>query len=219
MLSHKFFWRVNLIFVSFTVFGCSHAPKSNQSQSTPFSEPPASAAPAAQATPRLFDPKHDIGVVIAGSECSELLIRNQELKPDDEIQVILVDDVPHKKLLAKVVGPNICPRSPASAIEEVVLDGDDSSPTEYEIRFAENDETESGFAVISAKASVEIISGVAQITASNVRTPLIFRVCNGNESYHMTVWEGKPLVGKRVWYSYMSLSYGTVFTCRPDDYK
>jgi hypothetical protein len=219
ILRSKSFLQLSLVVVSFTFLACGSIPKSSHSQTTPIAEPLKSSSPAAETTPRPFDPKLDIGLVVAGSECSELFIRDTELKADDEIQVILADDNPHKKLLAKVVGPNNCPRYSQSGIEEIVLDGDESTPNEYEIRFAENDETESGFAVISAKASVEIKRGVAQITASNVRVPLMFRVCNGNESYHMTVWEGKPLVGKRVWYSYMSLSYGTVPTCRPADYK
>lgn len=176
-------------------------------------------SPSPATTSGPFDPKLDIGLVVAGSECSELFIRNTDLKPDDEIQVVSAAGTPHKKLLARVVGPNNCPRYSQSGIEEIVLDGDDSSPTEYEIRFADGTDPDSGFAVISAKAGVEIRKGIANLTVSNVPTPFLFRVCSGNESYHMTVWEGKPLVGKRVWYSYMSLSYGTVPTCKPADFK
>lgn len=219
ILSLKFFSRLTLVSVVVTACACGYIPKSNQPQNTSLPETLISPTPTVETPPRPFDPKLDIGVVIAGAECSELLIRNQELKPDDEIQVVLVDDVLHKKILAKVVGPNNCPKSPKSGIEEVVVGEDGSEPSKYEIRFVDEDELSSGFAVVKTKANVAIKKNVAQITASNVRVPLIFRVCNGNESYHMTVWEGKPLVGKRVWYSYMSLSYGTVPTCRPADYK
>ena len=199
---------------------CSNIPNTNQSQSTPSPVPQNSPATAATTNPRPFDPNLDIGVVLAGSKCSELLIRNTELKPDDEIHVVRVDDKPHKKLVARIVGPNNCPKSPQSGIEEIVVDdGDESKPSEYEIRFDENNEPDSGFAVVSSTASVEIKNGVANLTASNFSTPLLFRVCSGNESYHMTVWDGQPLVGKRVWYSYWSLSYGTVPTCKPADFK
>lgn len=216
ILSFKFLWRLSLVGLSLNCFACSNIPNTNQSQSKPSPEPPPTVT---KTTPRPFDANLDIGVVVAGSECSELFIRNRELKPDDEIQVVQLDDLPHKKLLAKVIGPNNCPRNLKSGIEEIVLDGDDSTPNEYEIRFADGNDPDSGFAVISSTASVEIKKGVASLTASNVPTPLLFRVCNGNESYHMTVWQGKPLVGKRVWYSYVSLSYGTVPTCKPADFK
>jgi hypothetical protein len=166
---------------------------------------------------RTFDPKLDIGVLVAGSECSELFIRNSELKPDDEIQVVVADEIPHRKLLGKVVGPNNCPRYSQSGIEEVVLDGDDSTPNAYEIRFAEGTAPDTGFAVISAMANVEIEKEVAILMGGNSQNRLSFRVCSGNESYHLIVWNGKPLVGKRIWYSYLSLSYDTVPTCKPAD--
>ncbi|MEQ1923746.1 MAG: hypothetical protein ABL952_14665 [Pyrinomonadaceae bacterium] len=161
----------------------------------------------------------DIGVVVAGLECSELLIRNIELKPSDEIQVVWADDRPHKKLLAKVLRANGCPRSTGSGIEQIVVDDDESAPSEYEIRFADQDEASSGFGVVSAKATVEIVNGIASLIASNRPKPLFFRGCSGNESYHMTLCEGKPLIGKRVWYSYMSLSYDTDPTCKSADFQ
>ena len=219
ILTSKFFSRLSLVGISLTFLACSQNPLSNPSPSTPSPESLKPPSPTAETTPIPFDPKLDIGVVVAGPECSELFIRNKELKSDDEIQVVQADDLPHKKLLARVIGPNGCPRNVQSGIEEIVLNGDDSTPNEYEIRFADGNDPGSGFAVTSAKARVEIRKGVANLTATNVATPLLFRVCSGNESYHMTVWNGKPLVGKRVWYSYMSLSYDTVPTCKPADFK
>lgn len=219
MLTSNFIARMILVGVSLAILACSQTPNSNKPQSTPTPEPVKSPSPVAETIPRPFDPKFDIGVVLAGSECSELFIRNSELKAEDEIQVVLADDLPHQKLLAKVVGPNNCSRAPQSGIEEIVLEGDDSKPNEYEIRFVDGNYPDSGFAVVSAKASVEIKKGVAKLTASNFPTQLSFRVCSGNESYHMTVWNGKPLVGKRIWYGYWSLSYGTVPTCKSADFK
>jgi hypothetical protein len=215
----KYFSRLSLVCVFGVFFACGQISKSDQISETTLPEPLISASPAAESTPRPFEPKLDIGIALAGTKCSKLLISNTDLEPGEEIQVVLADYRPHKTLLATVVGQNNCPPSPKSAIQEIVIYGDDSPPTEYEIRFADKDERDSGFAVISAKASVAIKKGVANLTASNLPTPLVFRTCSGNESYHMTVWEGKPLVGKRVWYSYWSLSYGTVFTCKPADYK
>ena len=215
----KLFSQLILIAVSCTLLSCTKSPNSNQSQNTPTPEPLKSPSPLAKPTPRPFDPKLDIGVVVAGLECSELFIRNKDLKRDDEIQIVQADDLPNKKLVATIVGPNNCPRNIKSAIEEVVLDGDDSAPNEYEIRFSDGSDPDSGFAVISAKANVEIKEGVASLIAPNVPIPYSFKVCTGNESYHMTVWKGKPLTGKRVWYSYQNLSYDTVPNCKPTEVK
>lgn len=218
ILAPKILLRLSLVGLSLAFFACRNDPDTNQSQPTTSPEPLKSSSPVAQATPRLFDANLDIGLVVAG-ECSELFIRNRELKPGDEIEIVTADDKPQEKFQARVVGSNNCPPNLQSGIEEIVLDGDESKPNEYEIRFAEENERNSGFAVVSSKANVEIKKGIANLIVSNLARPLLFRVCSGNESYHMTVWEGKPLVGKRVWYSYMSLSYGTVPTCKPADFK
>ena len=182
-------------------------------------EPLTSPTPASEATPRSFDANLDIGLVIPGSECSELLIRNKELKPGDEIQVVSVEEKPHKKLKATVIGPNNCIRPPQSALGEIVVIDVDTYPDQYEIRFEDPSESTFGFGVVSATTTVEIKKGTAQFISSDGSTPLFFRDCSGNESYHMTVWEGKPLVGKRIWHSYISLHYDTVPTCKPADYR
>lgn len=209
-----------IIVCIFGIFAaCVQVPNSNQSQGTASPELPTVPGPPPEETPRPFDPDLDIGVAVFGANCSELFIRNSELKPGDKIQVVVANDKPHRKLIAKVQGPNNCPRYSQSGIEELVLGGGDLSPREYEIRFSENDNAESGFAVISANAEVTITNGVANLKTMTPPFALVFRECTGNESIHMTVWEGEPLRGKRVWYSYLSLSYGTVPTCSPADYK
>lgn len=170
-------------------------------------------------TPRPFDSNLDIGVVIPGSKCSELFIRNEELRPGDEIQVVSVEEKPHKKLKATVVGSNNCKRSPKSELGEIVVNSVDPPPDQYEIRFEDPAETTFGFGVVTDSSKLRIIKGTAQLIVSDNSNPLFFRDCTGNESYHMTVWKGKPLVGKRIWHSYISLRYDTVPTCKPADYR
>src|SRR5215207_2895240 len=46
-----------------------------------------------------------------------------------------------------------------------------------------------------------------------------FRKCTSNEGIHLTVWSGKPLVGKRRWHRYFYLPYEVVPTCKEKDYK
>ena len=213
------FSRLVLVCVLFFCVACGNVPNSNQSQSPTTPAPFVSPAPAPEATPRPFDANLDIGLVIPGSECSELFIRNKELKPGDEIQVVSVEERPHKKLMARVIGPNNCIRPPQSTLGKIVVNDVDTEPDQYEIRFEDPSESTFGFGVVSATASVEIVKGTAQFVSSDGSTPLFFRDCSGNESYHMTVWEGKPLVGKRIWHSYITLRYDTVPTCKPADYR
>lgn len=203
---------LSLIFV-----GCSQVPDTSQAPNTP--TPVSSPTTVTDKTPRAFDVDLDIGVADVGSECSELLIKNKELKPGDEIVVIQADEMPQKTSIAKVVSARECPKSPKSGIEEIVIGKKDDETSKYEIRFKDNEHEDSGFAIVASKATIKITNGIANLTAEGVATPLFFRVCSGNESYHMTVWQGKPLVGERVWHSYFSLSYATDPTCTTSDYR
>lgn len=45
-----------------------------------------------------------------------------------------------------------------------------------------------------------------------------FRKCTSNEGIHLTVWSGKPLVGKRRWHRYFYLRYDVVPSCKEKDY-
>lgn len=46
-----------------------------------------------------------------------------------------------------------------------------------------------------------------------------FRQCTSNEGVHLTVWSGKPLVGKRVWHWYYYLGYDVEPSCKKKDYQ
>ena len=219
ILSKKFLSPIVFVGLLHICSACSNTAEPAQPSSPPSPEPQHTATPVVETAPRPFDPKLDIGVVLAGGECSELLIRNPELKPGDEILVVvLADDMPQKKLLAKIVGSEGCPPR-LSSIEEIVVGGDESAPSHYEIRFEEGSDFVTGFAVVAENARVEIVKGLAHVIAHDRLRPLFFRTCSGHESFHMTVWDGKPLVGKRVWHSYMHLSYDTVPTCKPSEYR
>jgi hypothetical protein len=46
-----------------------------------------------------------------------------------------------------------------------------------------------------------------------------FRTCTYSDEIFLTVWSGKPLLGKRRWHSYYYLSYEAVPTCTKRDYR
>ncbi|MDM7922247.1 MAG: hypothetical protein QUS14_08090 [Pyrinomonadaceae bacterium] len=161
----------------------------------------------------------DIGVVVPGTDCSELHIRNSELKPGDKIRIVVVEDRPNRLQSATVVGLKTCPKSAVSGNQRITVDGGDPSATEYEIRFDDDTQSAFGFGIAIENSALKIVNGTAQLKVNEDSAPLYFRDCSGNESHHLTVWEGKPLTGKRIWHSYFSLSYDTVPTCTPAEYK
>ena len=46
-----------------------------------------------------------------------------------------------------------------------------------------------------------------------------FRTCTSNEGIHLTVWSGKPLIGKRRRHFYYYLGYDVVPSCKKKDYS
>jgi len=46
-----------------------------------------------------------------------------------------------------------------------------------------------------------------------------FRTCTSNEGIHLTVWSGKPLIGKRQRHFYYYLGYDVVPSCKKKDYS
>jgi hypothetical protein len=44
-----------------------------------------------------------------------------------------------------------------------------------------------------------------------------FRSCTSSEGVHLTIWQGKPLIGIRKWHSYYYLGFDVEPTCTPAD--
>lgn len=200
---------------------CNSESASSEPEKAPSPKPTASSSPiqTATPTPRPFNAGLDIGVVVPGTDCSELHIRNTDLKPGDKIRVVIVEDSPQRLRSATVVGPNNCPNPPGSGISMIEVDDGETFAGQYEIRFDDNAQPTFGIGVVIEDPALKIVNGTAQLKVADSSAPLYFRDCSGNESYHMTVWEGKPLTGKRLWHGYISLSYATVPTCKPAEYR
>ncbi|MEP6849634.1 MAG: hypothetical protein ABI999_12320 [Acidobacteriota bacterium] len=75
---------------------------------------------------------------------------------------------------------------------------------------------EIGYVGTSRVASVR---GVATADLNADGQKEYFRTCTSGEGVHLTVWNGKPLVGTRVWHSYCYLNYDTEPTCKKKDYE
>jgi hypothetical protein len=75
-----------------------------------------------------------------------------------------------------------------------------------------------GIGVINPVKPVRIQKGLALVDLNNDRKSEFFRVCASNEGLHLTVWTGKPLVGKRIWHRYYYLQYETEADCQKKDW-
>ena len=61
--------------------------------------------------------------------------------------------------------------------------------------------------------------GIATVDLNDDGKHEYFRTCTSNEGVHLTIWTGKPLIGKRIWHQYYYLGYDTNPTCRKKDYE
>ena len=65
---------------------------------------------------------------------------------------------------------------------------------------------------------VKIDKGIARVDLDNDKTDEYFRECYGRESLSLSVWKGKPLIGKRMWYGYFGFNWDTgTETCKRKD--
>ncbi|MGH7460086.1 MAG: hypothetical protein ACREMA_03540 [Longimicrobiales bacterium] len=62
-----------------------------------------------------------------------------------------------------------------------------------------------------------VVNG-ARTDLDNDGTPESYRSCTSSEGLHLTVWNGEPLTGRRVWHYYHYLGYDVEPTCVKADY-
>ena len=62
-------------------------------------------------------------------------------------------------------------------------------------------------------------SGDVQISWPSSERKLSARSCTSGEGVHLTLWDGPPLSGERVWHRYFYLGYDTEPSCLPMDYE
>ena len=74
-------------------------------------------------------------------------------------------------------------------------------------------------AIVSPARPLSIRRGIASGDLDGDGRPEFFRICASSEGNHLTIWSGKPLIGKRRWHSYYYLGYDTVANCKKKDYQ
>ena len=166
-----------------------------------------------------FDFDSQVGVVDANAEgrlCLNIL--NSHLADGAELSFILTDK-PQRVIKANVEGKADadCSRNPGAS---------DPNTSFYRIKLAgdkralkQGEPLPPAIAVVGSAGAVSIKHGVASGDLDGDGRAEYFRLCTSTEGNHLTVWTGRPLLGKRRWHFYYYLGYDVVPNCRKKDYQ
>lgn len=155
----------------------------------------------------------------AGFGCLRIL--NATLKASDEFYTISAYDKPNKVLRLRIKE-----KLAKSCVDDDSDIGDNEKVTSNssyylaELVSKDPDSTViSGIAAVGISKAPSIDKGFATAELTGDPPAEFFRECTSSEGIHLTVWTGKPLIGKRIWYRYFYLHYDTVPNCKKRDYE
>jgi hypothetical protein len=179
------------------------------------SEPvsPYSPTPSAVSFPEI---NSRVGTIEFWGEEVCFIIQNPDLKAGDKVQAVMtVSESPQEVFQAEVVEKTSCKGTGESVLEM-------ENATEYLLKplwLKEIDSYGPGVGVVNPIGEAKVVDGIAKMDMDGDGKDEYFRSCGGFESFLVAVWSGKPLVGKRIWYSRYYLRYDSVETCKKKDWE
>lgn len=152
-----------------------------------------------------------IGNIESDTSSVCLRIENPHLTPGDTIDIIITEP-PQKIFRVEVLRQGGC---------EPPFGDLSNNSNEYVLSSTEAGILSQGFGIgiVNATNSAKLANGLATLDINDDGKPEFFRGCTSNEGLHLTVWTGKPLIGKRIWHSYYHFNFDTESTCRKKDYE
>ena len=135
-------------------------------------------------------------------------IENSKLKAGQQIRVVFVDKP------QSVSTAFIQKKTTTNCSSDI---SDFTHPSYYWVRIEKHD-VFAGIGVVGNQR-IKVAKGVATTDLNGDGKKDYFRTCASNEGLHLTIWDGKPLIGKRIWHYYYYLTYDTQFDCKKKDYK
>lgn len=171
------------------------------------------------AKPKLNDGINSkIGNVEIGNNCVRLFIENPSLKIGDEVQIVLTGTYPQKILTAKIIENAECKDD---YFGELIGNNPKAELAFYLLMLTDKNANESGFGIgiVNLDERIKTQEGLAVVDLDKDNKKEYFRSCASNEGLHLTVWKGRPLIGKRIWHSYYHFSYDTEPDCKKNDYE
>ena len=156
-----------------------------------------------------FDLEHKAGLAIVENEGTVcLVIDNKHLEPGGSLTLVRVDTEPilYSAKISKTLASPCQPALKADIAGEC-----------YELQIAQSEKLKPGpyFALLCLRSQFVIRSKEVRATLEGFPGPISFRVCTSNEGLHLTVWQGKPITGKRLWHRYFYLGYDVEPSCQP----
>lgn len=152
------------------------------------------------------DPR--IGIVNSDDTGPCLAIQNANLKAGQKIVVVLPDE----------------PQTTFTTFVEEKVENSCSSQIDifekssfYRLKEFEYEDVFFGFGLVGI--DVKSVKGVITANINGNLKPDYFRSCQGQESFLFTIWDGKPLIGKRIFEAGYYVPYGTEPTCKRKDYQ
>lgn len=161
-----------------------------------------------------------IGNVEMGKGCAHLYIPDQNLKAGDKVQTVLAGTKPQQVIQMEVATAecaDIWPRG-----EKELFGSDPGVPLHhYILTFSgeSKNEWEMGIGVVGLDRPIKVEDGLAVVDLDGDKGNEYFRSCYGNESAALTVWQGKPLTGKPIWFTQYRFNFDTIPTCKDEDYE
>lgn len=142
-----------------------------------------------------------------------LKIQNNTLNVGDNVQIILTE-LPQEVFQAKIVEKGTCKSEPFADLSKDNL-------TDYSLESADKSSLGRGYGlgIVKTTQLAQVTNNYATLDIDGDGKVEYFRDCTSNEGAHFTVWDGKPLKGKRIWHSYYHFNYDTDPTCKEKDYK
>jgi hypothetical protein len=163
-----------------------------------------------------------VGIVdVTGDEIICFRTTNADLTEKTPISIVASIYEPPQKVLAAAIEKKL-----EKSCVSRDSDAGESNPEEYSyyslVLTGETiDKSEIGVSigVIQPAAKVRIENKLASVDLNGDAKPEFFRLCTSNEGLHLTIWNGKPLSGKRIWHYYYYLNYDTEPTCKQKDWE
>jgi hypothetical protein len=160
-----------------------------------------------------FDFAHNVGLAVVddkGAAC--LAINNKGIAPGTSLTLVRLDEEP--TIYPATIGKQL-PSPCQSALQA------DVAGIYYRLHVLSNLQLKPGpyFAVLSPASQFKIRGKEVVAALDGIPELVSFRVCTSNEGLHFTLWQGKPLVGKRVWHRYFYLGYDVEPSCKRLDTK
>ena len=154
----------------------------------------------------------DLGIAIQKNDHSCLLIANGGLSPGQRI-FFVTDATPQTFGEAEIL----------SKAGEFCMDSDQQThgATAYSIKTIQGALRKGApaFAIAKPINPMEMSGGYLRADLDNNGRANTFRTCTSSEGVHLTIWEGKPLEGKRKWHSYYYLGYDVTSNCTDSEMK